>query len=159
MTVHAIPLSAFALITDGVMGGVSRGTLARETVQGREAIRMRGSVSLDNNGGFIQMAADLSTDGSLVDASGFSGIELTTLGNGETYNLHVRTREITRPWQSYRQSFIAGPAWETHRIAFTDFAPHRIETPLDVSGLTRVGILGIGRVFEVDISMADIRLY
>ena len=47
------------LVTDRVMGGVSDGTLVRETVSGRPALRMRGDVSLENNGGFVQMALDL----------------------------------------------------------------------------------------------------
>jgi hypothetical protein len=35
------------------MGGVSNGTMVREQVAGRPAIRMRGDVSLENNGGFV----------------------------------------------------------------------------------------------------------
>ncbi|MFK7792055.1 MAG: CIA30 family protein [Devosiaceae bacterium] len=159
MTDHNIPIRALSLITDGVMGGRSSGTLTHETVQGREAVRMRGTVSLENDGGFIQMAADLNTDGSPLDASNFNGIEVTATGNGETYNFHLRTSNITRPWQSYRQSFIAGSTWETHRIPFTDFAPHRIEAPLDITTLQRIGILGIGRVFEADISISELRFY
>jgi Complex I intermediate-associated protein 30 (CIA30) len=42
------------LFTDRVMGGVSNGTMVRETVAGRPAIRMRGDVSLENNGGFVR---------------------------------------------------------------------------------------------------------
>lgn len=150
---------AFQLITDTVMGGVSSGTLIRETVGGREAYRMRGMVSLENNGGFVQMAMDLNPDGSVMDASTFTGIELEVIGNSETYNIHLRTSDLTRPWQSYRQSFIAGPEWETHRIPFTDFAPHRTEMPLDITKLRRIGILAIGRAFEADVSMASLRLY
>ncbi|MFN3225700.1 MAG: CIA30 family protein [Hyphomicrobiales bacterium] len=159
-------------IADGVMGGVSQGAMARETVNGREAYGMRGQVSLENNGGFIQMALDLAPDGSAVDASAFAGIALDVIdsslalglrpnraGNGETYNLHLRTADVTRPWQSYRQSFIAGPDWETHRIPFSDFAPHRIDVPLDVTKLRRIGILGIGRAFEVDLSLGGIQFY
>jgi hypothetical protein len=41
------------LFTDRVMGGVSNGTMVREQVAGRPAIRMRGDVSLENNGGFV----------------------------------------------------------------------------------------------------------
>jgi hypothetical protein len=146
-------------IADGVMGGVSRGSMTRESVEGREAYRLRGSVSLDNNGGFIQMALDLAPDGSPIDARGYQGIELDVTGNGETYNLHLRTTDVTRPWQSYRQSFIAGPTWEIHRIPFTDFAPHRIDTPLDVTKLRRIGILAIGREFEADVSVAGMRFF
>lgn len=151
--------ATWQFIADGVMGGVSQGTMDRETVGGRDAYRMRGAVSLENNGGFIQIALDLARDGGAVDASAFSGLEIDVTGNGETYNLHLRTTDVTRPWQSYRQSFIAGPEWETHRIPFTDFAPHRIESALDVTKLRRIGILAIGREFEADVSVGGVRFY
>lgn len=153
----------WSYVADTVMGGVSRGTLTRQTVEGRQAARLRGQVSLENNGGFVQMALDIpfgsGPSAQPQGASGFTGIALEAIGNGETYNVHLRTSDVTRPWQSYRQSFISGPSWETHRIAFTDFEPHRIDAALDVSKLRRLGILGIGRVFEVDVSIADIRFY
>lgn len=120
---------------------------------------MRGAVSLENNGGFIQMALDLAPDGAAVDASVFNGIALDVLGNDETYNLHLRTTDVTRPWQSYRQSFIAGPEWETHHIPFSDFAPHRIETPLNPAKLRRIGVLAIGRAFDADVSVGGVRFY
>lgn len=153
------PDLSFGLVTDTVMGGVSQGTLTQEMVQGRQAYRLRGMVSLENNGGFIQMAADLQPDGSATDASAFAGIQIDLTGNGETYNIHLRTSDLTRPWQSYRQSFIAGPEWETHRIPFTDFAPHRTQTPLDITKLRRIGILAIGRAFQADISVSDLQFY
>lgn len=151
--------ATWQFIADGVMGGVSQGTMTRGTVDGREAYRMRGAVSLENNGGFIQIALDLAPDGTAVDASAFTGLEIDVTGNGETYNLHLRTTDVTRPWQSYRQSFITGPTWETHRIPFTDFAPHRIDTPLDVTKLRRIGILAIGRAFDADVSVGGVRFY
>ncbi|WP_457831784.1 CIA30 family protein, partial [Staphylococcus aureus] len=73
------------LLTDQVMGGVSKGTMVRDSVAGRSAIRMRGDVRLENNGGFVQIALDLSPDGGGVDASAWSGIELDVFGNGEEY--------------------------------------------------------------------------
>ena len=151
--------AAWQFIADGVMGGVSHGSIIRDRLDGRDALRMRGTVSLENNGGFIQMALDMSQDGSAIDASGFKGIEIDAIGNGETYNLHLRTTDITRPWQSYRQSFIASETWETHRIPFIDFVPHRIETPLDLTKLRRIGILAIGRAFEADVSIGGLRFY
>ncbi|KAL3799974.1 hypothetical protein HJC23_007447 [Cyclotella cryptica] len=66
-------------ITDRVMGGVSSGSLSRETIDGRVANVLRGTVSLENNGGFVQMATDLALDPSVdmfVDASEFDGVEL-----------------------------------------------------------------------------------
>ena len=48
--------SNWQLLTDQVMGGVSKGIMVRDAVAGRPAIRMRGDVSLENNGGFVQIA-------------------------------------------------------------------------------------------------------
>jgi hypothetical protein len=71
------------LFTDTVMGGVSRATMHRETVADRTAIRLRGDVSLENNGGFVQISLDFRPDGGSIDASSWSGIELDVLGNAE----------------------------------------------------------------------------
>ena len=43
--------------SDRVMGGVSQGSAEIAEVGGRQALRLSGEVSLENNGGFIQAAA------------------------------------------------------------------------------------------------------
>jgi hypothetical protein len=157
------PLAAnggsWQLIADQVMGGVSQGTMRWETVAGRPALRMRGDVSLKNNGGFIQIALDLTPDGGSLDASSWEGIEIDVFGNGEEYNLHLRTADVSRPWQSYRQSFIASPEWTSLRFSFADFTPHRIERSLDLKTLRRIGIVAIGRAFPADIAVGGVRFY
>ena len=55
--------TSWQLFTDRVMGGASNGTLVRDTVAGRAAIRIRGNVSLENNGGFVQMCQSASNFG------------------------------------------------------------------------------------------------
>jgi hypothetical protein len=147
------------LVTDRVMGGVSDGTLVRESVSGRPALRMLGDVSLENNGGFVQMALDLGPDGGVVDASSWTGIELDVIGNDEDYGVHLRTDAVERPWQSYRQSFRAGASWRTVQLAFADFVPHRIEVPLDVRRLRRIGLVAIGRAFTADLAVGGVRFY
>ncbi|WP_193171624.1 CIA30 family protein [Nisaea nitritireducens] len=147
------------LVSDQVMGGVSAGEMTRETVDGRVALRMRGEVSLENNGGFLQLALDLNPDGAPMDASGWKGIELQVLGAGEAYNLHLRTEDMTRPWQSYRADFIANPDWHTVRLDFADFEAHRLEAPLDLSKLRRIGLVAIGRAFDADLAVSGGRFY
>lgn len=160
---HPPPVAAtgngWALISDRVMGGVSAGTMRREVVGGRDAIRMEGGVSLENNGGFLQIAVDLGDAGNEVDARNWAGIQLDVFGNNETYNLHLRTSDIHRPWESYRQSFTAPSTWTTVTLPFSEFAPHRTERPLNLASLRRIGIVAIGREFTADISIADIRFY
>lgn len=62
------------------MGGVSNGIMRRKLVQGREAIGMQGNVSLENDGGFIQIALDLAPDGASFDACQWTGIEIDVVG-------------------------------------------------------------------------------
>jgi hypothetical protein len=147
------------MITDGVMGGVSRGTVSADVVDGRTAARMRGRVSTENNGGFIQIAIDLAPGGSAIDASGTTGVSIDIFGNDETYGAHLRSTDITRPQQSYRQGFVAPPRWTTIQLPFAQFAPHRIEAPLNLARLRRIGLVAIGREFDVDLSVARLALY
>ena len=142
------------LNTDQVMGGLSQGTIVRETVAGRPGLRMRGNVRLDNNGGFVQASLDLATNGSVIDANGFAGIECDVLGNNEWFNIHLRTTEMSYPWQSYRQSFKATATWQKVRFRFSGFTPHRTDTPLDPSCLTRISFVAIGRSFDADLSVS-----
>lgn len=147
------------LITDGVMGGLSGGVLRRETVRGRAALRMRGQVRLENNGGFIQVARDLAPDGGPVDARRWSGIEIAVTGNGARYGMHLRTTDLTRPWQSWRHGFTAPAHWVRLRLPFTDFQAHRTAQDFDPARLRRIGIVAIGRAFEADIALSDLRFF
>ena len=149
--------SRWQLISDRVMGGVSNGTMVREMVAGRPAIRMRGDVSLENNGGFIQIALDLSPEGDAVDASAWRGMELDVFGNGEDYGVHLRTQDLERPWQSYRQSFRAEPRWQAIQLPFQDFVPHRTDISLNLARLKRLGIVAIGRAFSADLAVGGLR--
>lgn len=156
----ATPLgTAWRLFTDQVMGGVSEGSMARETVGGRIGIRMRGNVSLDNNGGFVQIALDLAPGQGVADLSAWSGIEIEVFGNGETYEARLRTDALTQSWQSYRQSFAAPPEWRTVRLPFAGFAPHRTDLPLDLARVRRLGLVAIGREFAADLAIGGVRFY
>jgi len=141
------------LISDQVMGGVSRGQLRREEVAGRPALRLTGEVRLENNGGFLQMAGDLPAK-----AGQASGLALEVFGNGETYGCHLRTEDLARPWQSFRQSFEAPPQWTRLELRFDDFTPHRTDAPFRVDRLRRIGLIAIGRAFFADLAVTRIGL-
>ncbi len=155
----AVNGNCWALISDRVMGGISSGRMSREIVAGRQAIRMTGGVSLDNNGGFLQVALDLGQAGGEVDARRWTGLRLDVFGNDQVYNLHLRTSDILRPWESYRHGFRVPPNWTSVSLPFAAFTPHRTERPLNIMRLRRLGIVAIGREFEVDIAIADVRFY
>lgn len=147
------------LLSDAVMGGVSAGRMSRSQYAGRPAIRMQGEVSLENNGGFLQIAMDLAPDGGTLDVSCFAGIAIAVAGNGQDYGLHLRTSELARPWQSYRTSFVATPEWQEILCPFASFVPHRTETPLNLRLLRRLGVVAIGRAFAADVAVGGLRLY
>jgi hypothetical protein len=149
--------SNWQILTDQVMGGVSEGTMVRGVVAGRAAIRMRGDVRLENNGGFVQIALDLSPDGGVVDVSDWGGIELDVFGNGEEYAVHLRTDALTRPWQSYRRTFKADAEWRTVQLPFNHFVPHRTALQLDTHRLRRIGLVAIGRAFSADLAVGGLR--
>ena len=146
------------LVTDQVMGGVSNGELTLDNYKGKNCLRMRGDVSTDNNGGFVQIALDLAQDASL-DASAYAGIELSISGNNEHYNIHIRTTDLWLPWQSYRFSFKATPDWQIIRIPFVNLETYRTTTKFHQDKLKRIGLVGIGRDFQADMCVSSIRFY
>ena len=146
------------LFTDTVMGGVSTGNIAVDNHNGKNCLRMRGNVSTENNGGFVQMALSLSEKG-IFDASDYDGLEFEVSGNNEGYNLHLRTDGLWFPWQSYRASFNATPDWQTVRIPFSELEAYKTSQDFRPDKLARIGLLGIGRNFQADLCLASIRFY
>jgi hypothetical protein len=146
------------LVTDSVMGGVSTGRLTVDRLAARDCLRLTGAVSLENNGGFVQAALDLD-DRRPFDASAYDGIELDVLGNGEPYNVHLRTAGMWLPWQAHRATFDTTGEWRTVRLPFTAFAPYQVTGQFDRSRLRRIGLVAIGRAFDADLCVARLALY
>lgn len=146
-------------VADNVMGGVSNGGMRQETHQGRKASVLYGNVSLDNNGGFIQIACHLGVDETTFDASEWTGLELDVSGNDEQYDVRLRTDQLTRPWQSFRTEFTASQEWQTLRVPFDTFISHKTDAIFDPAQLRRVGILAVGREFKAHVAVAGMRLY
>ncbi len=147
---------AWRFFSDGVMGGVSTGAMTTETVNGRAGLCLRGQVRLENNGGFVQMALELPA---FPEGANWRGVELDVLGNGSRYGVHLRTKGMTAPWQAFRASFEAGPAWHTVRLPFDGFEPYRTGAPLEPASIRRVGIVAIGERFEAEVCIARLSLY
>lgn len=156
--------------TDQVMGGVSIGKLERQTIDGRECNVMLGKVSLYNNGGFIQMAQELTTNSAVsmtVDASAYDGIELDVYYRGEEeaekFNVHLRTPACIRKFSSFRNTFEVKPdQWQTVRLPFDEFVGHGpgvVDTQINTAELKRIGIVAIGKAMEVNLGVSKVALY
>lgn len=148
------------LFSDAVMGGVSSGQMRYEKIQDCQALRLRGDVSLENNGGFIQVGLDLCASGALIDASNATGIAVTLSGDNGRYMINLRTDDTQRPWQSYRYPIKTVPReWHVRLLPFSRFIAHRIDQPLALNKLRRIGLIATGTAGPVDIAMARIALY
>lgn len=142
-------------VADTVMGGVSTGRVTRAHVAGRDAVRLTGQVSLENDGGFVQMAADLPAG---ISTGAYAGLSLMVCGDGQSYDLRLRTTDLARPWQSFRAAFIAPPAWTQVRIPFAAMIPHKTDAAFNPAHLRRIGILAIGQAGPADVAVAGIGL-
>ena len=144
--------------SDRVMGGISLEHVTLDCVEGRRCLRLSGDVRLENNGGFIQMALDLSQNG-VLDTREYTGLRLHVWGNGETYGAHLRTLDTTLPWQSYRASFYTATNWRVIDLPFSTFKPYRLDLPLNTRHLRRLGLVAIGRAFYADLCVSGIYLF
>lgn len=158
-------------VSDRVIGGISNGSIRRETnLEGRPCNVLSGGVSKRNGGGFIQMVADLPLDPAnpSVDASEYDGIELDVICRHDPrkFNVHLRTPG-TLSEESYRYTHdfskdegepladeggaIQGgwSEWRTVRIPWSSFVGYCTgdEEPvcetLDAKELKRIGIVAI----------------
>ena len=146
-------------VSDKVMGGISEARIETTTISLRRCLHLTGDVRVENNGGFIQAALNLSEDNKIFDASRFSGVRLTVYGNNENYSIHLRTLDNKRPWQSYRAHFIAKSMWHVIELPFKNFKPYRLDTKLNITRLKRIGLVAIGRPFSADLAISNIEFY
>ncbi len=149
--------SGWRLVSDQVMGGVSAGTLKFTRHLERSCLRLEGRVSTENNGGFLQLALSLNDDAPF-DVSAYTAVQLTVSGNGERYNVHLRTTDLHMPWQSFRAEFETSPDWQTQTIPFSAFQAYRTDCAFHPEHLKRIGLVAIGKDFDCDLLLADIRL-
>ena len=147
------------LITDRVMGGISNGeyNFGREKLLGY--INMKGNVSLENNGGFVQVALPLAVRSKSLDATNFSGVRFWVKGNGEQYYLHLKNNQTLLPWQYYSAEFTASKDWQQIEIPFENFEPQALNAKLQVNNLSRIAIVGAQKAHKIDVYVGQIELY
>ena len=146
----------WSVFSDRVMGGVSDAHAAQEVVAGRMALRLSGRVSLERNGGFIQVARRF--EGGRFDASAFGGVQLAVCGVPGSYLVHLRTADTRAPWQYYGAELPVTPTWADVYLPWTAFEPKSLRTPLDPKTLERIGIVAGGAAFDATVAISRIEL-
>lgn len=147
---------AWTYVADSVMGGVSVGQSSVGNASGQTFVRLTGSVSTENRGGFIQVRT-------LIDplAAKHQGLVLRVRGNGERYFIHLRTRSTKLPWQYYQAGFETGPEWREIRLPWSDFTPsgRLLPSRLSANSIRSIGLVAYGRDHIADVSLAEIGVY
>jgi hypothetical protein len=146
-------LARWRTFTDRVMGGLSQATAALETVDGEPALVLRGTVRLENNGGFVQVATGVTpAEAGVLGTSAGLALRLHAAA-GTPVGVHLRSPELTAPWQAWRATVTADGTWQPVVLRWGDFAPYRTDAPLVPSRLSRLGLVAIGRPGPVAIAL------
>jgi hypothetical protein len=146
--------------TDRVMGGVSDMQVRIQTDGAGRILHLSGNVSLENNGGFIQVRLLLNEKKQPFDASSYSGIALRVRGRDKGYYVHLRTTRTVFPWSYYAQEFSVSDEWNTVYLPFDDFKSEFMRSSrLNKAKLTSIGIVAAKRVFFADLYVDSVYLY
>lgn len=152
---HAPPWRCF---TDRVMGGRSDASAELEAFHGQRALVLRGRVSLENRGGFVQVALQLGERGRPLDASRFRAIRLTVCGSAPATLVHLRTADNLFPWSHYAAPFALPTEWGEMDVPFTAFEAAGMATRLDRGVLTRLGVVAGKAAGLVEIGLTRVEL-
>ena len=92
--------------SDQVMGGISEVNAYELKENGVSFYRLEGNVSTENNGGFIQVRAEVN-----LRNKNFEGIRIKVRGNNNEYYMHLRSPRML-PWNYYTSKFYASEEWQ-----------------------------------------------
>ena len=104
-------------IADNVMGGVSKGGVEFNIVDGGVYALLSGNVSTENNGVFIQIRRKLKN----IDLSRAKSIRLYAKGNDEKYYIFLKTTGTMLPWQYYSYEFTVNEEYNEYIMPIKDF--------------------------------------
>ena len=139
------------------MGGVSDGKVEYFKEDDKSYARMTGIVSLENNGGFIQirkkMVFSLSNE--------VKSIKIQVRGNNQEYYIHIRTSGTILPWLYYQAPFIANDKWETQDIKLLEFKRSGImlAKKINPKNIKSIAIVAYGKEHEAFIDVNNIIIY
>ena len=147
----------WSFFTDGVMGGVSSGKAFFGKSGSDNFVRLEGSVSTANNGGFIQIRHSLTK---YLD-NDIKGISLKVRGNGEKYYIFIRTTSTLLPWQFYNASFKTSKSWKVVKINLREFQPSSnfLRKTVKSSTIKSIGIVAYGRDHEAKVDISEIYFF
>ena len=150
------PQNNWQFFTDQVMGGVSEGNANIISDGSENYVRLEGSVSTANNGGFIQIRADIHTA-----KKEAKGIIIKAKGNGENYYIHLRTSGTVLPWQYYQIKFPTSQNWNEIKLPFANFerSSSWISKKVTADKIKTIGIVAYGKNHNAELDVSYLSFY
>lgn len=157
---HHQDASPWRMISDQVMGGRSQGQVVRTQKDDSWCDCLQGQVSLENNGGFIQMQMNLKNIAGLSKPfAEYDGLFIELLGTPHVYNLHIKSSQLWLPWQSFRKEVAVTEQWQRFFVPFSDFEGHRTFSRFKPAKATRFAVVAIGEAFQADVCVRRFGVY
>lgn len=147
--------------TDQVMGGISKMRVIRKSDNDGNYIQMSGEVSLENNGGFIQIRQSLASSFRSFNGASFDGIKIRARGEGTGYYIFLRTSSTILPWQYYSALITLREDWSDIYIPWTTFNKGDYGTigRLNIKKLKSLAVVAYGKDFTANIDVSEIGFY
>jgi hypothetical protein len=148
--------------TDRVMGGRSDMSVGFRSEGGQRYLAMSGTVSLANNGGFIQTRLLLAPKGKAAyDASGHSGLKLVVRGTGEDYYLFLRTSGNVFPWSFFMARLPVTGEWQEVLIPWSQFQKGDYGSffAFNPAKLASVAVVAYKKAFNASLDVKRIAFY
>ena len=143
-------------VSDDVMGGKSIGKLKISNDEGEMFYRLKGKVSTENNGGFIQFRSKIE-----ISDTSLKGIKFKVRGNGEKYFVHVRTPFTFLPWQYYFYSFYTQDEWTEIKFLISDFKKsHKLQPSEFLSTkIKSIAFVAFGQDYNAELDIKDLEFF
>jgi len=136
--------SAWRIVNDGVMGGLSASRVSRTG----DALRFAGEISLRNNGGFASIRRPFDAGGG--DAA---GLLLRVRGDGNRYRLRIYTRDAAggdNDYSHYATFDTRAGEVTTVELRWPQFAASFRGRPVQAPPIRSADVAGIGLMITKD---------
>ena len=141
-------------IADDVMGGVSQGQVDFETINSSNVAILRGNVSTENNGGFIQIRRELKN----INLNEAQYVKIIAKGNNQKYFIFLRTTGTILPWQYYSSQFEVTDKFEEFILPIDGFKKSGVlmTGKVNPKNITSIGIVAFGRDHQAELFIKNI---
>ena len=141
-------------IADDVMGGVSQGQVDFETINDSNVAILRGNISTENKGGFIQIRRELKN----INLNEAQYVKIIAKGNNQKYFIFLRTTGTILPWQYYSSQFEVTDGFEEFILPIDGFKKSGVlmTGKVNPKNITSIGIVAFGRDHQAELFIKNI---